>query len=129
VHTPASGLPEARTARDAARHHRTMPGKSQQPARRYASVDTAAEIYDVNPRTVRRWISEGRITGYKIGAMLVKVDLNEVEEKIVRVIPAVELPIGRTRVWAMMTGGNSLPSEPAPPVASPAAPWRGASQA
>jgi excisionase family DNA binding protein len=106
-----------------------MPRKSQQPARRYASVNTAAEIYDVNPRTVRRWISEGRITGYKIGAMLVKVDLNEVEEKIVRVIPAVELPIGRTRVWAMMTGGNSLPSESTPPVASPAAPWRGASQA
>jgi predicted ATP-grasp superfamily ATP-dependent carboligase len=54
-----------------------MPRKSQQPARRYASVKVAAEIYDVNPRTVRRWINEGRITGYKIGAMLVKVDLNE----------------------------------------------------
>lgn len=122
VHAPASGLPEARTARDAARHHRTMPRKSQQPARRYASVDTAAEIYDVNPRTVRRWISEGRVTGYKIGAMLVKVDLNEVDEKIVRVIPAVELPIGRTRVWAMMTGDSSPPPESTPPVTSPAPP-------
>jgi excisionase family DNA binding protein len=106
-----------------------MPRRSQQPARRYVSVRTAAEIYDVNPRTVRRWISEGRITGYKIGAMLVKVDLNELEEKIARVIPAVELPIGRTRVWAMMRGGSSLPSESTPPVASPAPPWRSASQA
>jgi excisionase family DNA binding protein len=106
-----------------------MSRKSQQPARRYASVKIAAEIYDVNPRTVRRWISEGRITGYKIGAMLVKVDLNELEEKIVRVIPAVELPIGRTRVWAMMRGGSSNPSESTPPVASPAPPWRSASKA
>jgi excisionase family DNA binding protein len=106
-----------------------MPHKSQQPARRYASVKTIAEIYDVDPRTVRRWISEGRITGYKIGAMLVKVDLNEVEEKIVRVIPTVELPIGRTRVWALMKGGNSLSSESTPPVTSPAPPWRSASQA
>jgi excisionase family DNA binding protein len=106
-----------------------MPRKSQQPDRRYASVKTAAEIYDVDPRTVRRWISEGRITGYKIGAMLVKVDLNEVEEKIVRVIPAVELPIGRTRVWALMTGSSSLPSESTNPVAAPAPPWRSAPQA
>jgi len=106
-----------------------MPSKSQQPARRYASIKTAAEIYDVNSRTVRRWISEGRITGYKIGAMLVKVDLNEVEEKIVRVIPTVELPIGRTRVWALMRGGSSLPTGSTPPVASPARPWRSSPQA
>jgi hypothetical protein len=60
--------------------------------------------------------------------MLVKVDLNELEEKIVRVIPAVELPIGRTRVWAMMSGRRSIPSESTLPVASPAPPWRSASQ-
>jgi len=106
-----------------------MPSKSQQPARRYASIKTVAEIYDVNSRTVRRWISEGRITGYKIGAMLVKVDLNEVEEKIVRVIPTVELPIGRTRVWALMREGSSLPTASTPPVASPAPPWRSSTKA
>jgi len=106
-----------------------MPRKSQLPARRYASVKTAAEIYDINPRTVRRWISEGRITGYKIGAMLVKVDLNELEEKIVRVIPPVELPIGRTRVWALMRGGSSLPTGSTPPVAPPAPPWTSSPQA
>jgi excisionase family DNA binding protein len=105
-----------------------MPRKSQQPARRYASVNTAAEIYDVNPRTVRRWISEGRITGYKIGATPIKVDLHEVEEKIVRLIPTVELPIGRTRVWALIGAGSSLPSRSTPPVAPPAPRWRSTSR-
>lgn len=56
--------------------------------RRLASVGTAAEIYDVNPRTVRRWIAEGKITGYRVGSRLLKVDLAELEEKIIRVIPA-----------------------------------------
>lgn len=57
------------------------------PARRYASVRTAAEIYDVNPRTVYRWIYDGLITGYRVGAMLVKVDLDEIDRKIVQEIP------------------------------------------
>ena len=117
-----------------------MPRMSPRPARRYASVQTAAKIYDVNPRTVYRWISQGRITAYKIGAMLVKVDLNEIEEKVVRVIPTVahsregaeegarELPIGRTRVWALIRDGSSAPSRSAPSVASAAPPWRSTSQ-
>src|SRR5215472_10379102 len=43
------------------------------PARRLVSVKTAAEVHDVNDKTVRRWIDEGLITGYRIGRTLVKV--------------------------------------------------------
>jgi excisionase family DNA binding protein len=58
--------------------------------RRFASVKDAAEAYDVNPRTVRRWICDGRITGYRMGGKLVKVDLDEIEANVVKVIPAAQ---------------------------------------
>lgn len=57
---------------------------------RYASVNVAAEAYDVNPRTVRRWIADGLITGYRFGGKLVKVDLDEIDTNIVKVIPAAQ---------------------------------------
>lgn len=52
------------------------------------SPAAAAERYDVNERTVRRWITDGLITGYRVGAKLVKVDLAEIEAKVIRRIPA-----------------------------------------
>lgn len=58
------------------------------PQRCFASVRVAAERYNVDPRTVRRWIAEGRVTGYRVGAGSVKVDLNEADERVVEVIPA-----------------------------------------
>jgi uncharacterized protein YjcR len=51
-------------------------------------VQAVAEMYDVDPVTVRRWISSGLITGYRIGDRLIKVDLNEIETKVVTEIPA-----------------------------------------
>ena len=62
----------------------------QRPERRYASIQATAERYGVDHKTVRRWIASGLITGYKVGTQLVRVDLNEVEERIVQVIPAAE---------------------------------------
>jgi hypothetical protein len=55
-------------------------------ARRLAAIQAVAAMYDVDPKTVRRWIASGLITGYKVGDRLVKVDLNEVEVKVVTVI-------------------------------------------
>lgn len=49
------------------------------PGRRYASLKEAAEYLGVTPRTCRAWIAEGRITGYRINARLVRVDLNELD--------------------------------------------------
>jgi excisionase family DNA binding protein len=49
------------------------------PGRRYASLKEAADYLGVTGRTIRQWISEGRITGYRINARLVRVDLNELD--------------------------------------------------
>lgn len=57
------------------------------PGRRLASVATVAELYDVDGRTVRRWIADGTITGYRVGKRSLRVDLAEVEAKAVRPIP------------------------------------------
>jgi excisionase family DNA binding protein len=58
----------------------------QRPARRFASIVDAAEYVDVNPKTVRRWISTGRLTGYRVGPRIIRVDLNELDA-MVRVVP------------------------------------------
>jgi excisionase family DNA binding protein len=52
---------------------------------RLASIPVAAEYADVSVKTVRRWIAESRITGYRVGQKLIKVDLNELEASFQRV--------------------------------------------
>lgn len=47
-------------------------------SRRLAALAVAAEVLDVHPRTIRNWIFDGRLTGYRVGRLL-KVDLDEVE--------------------------------------------------
>jgi excisionase family DNA binding protein len=59
------------------RLNRRHPDKS--PGRRYASLKEAAEYIGVTHRTIRQWIAEGRIDGYRINARLIRVDLNEVD--------------------------------------------------
>lgn len=56
---------------------RRHPDRSQ--GRRYASLQEAAVYMGVTDRTIRQWIAEGRITGYRINARLIRVDLNEVD--------------------------------------------------
>lgn len=66
-----------------------MARSSQRPTntrRRLASIAVAAEHLDVSTRTVRRYISDGRLTGYRLGSRLVKVDLDEVDA-LARPIP------------------------------------------
>ncbi|MGV0720565.1 excisionase family DNA-binding protein [Mycolicibacterium elephantis] len=50
--------------------------------RRYASIQDAAEYLGVTDRTVRAMISDGRLTGYRNGTRLVRVDLNEVDARM-----------------------------------------------
>ena len=47
--------------------------------RRYAKLKDAATYLDVTERTVRQMIADGRLTGYRSGSRLVRVDLNEVD--------------------------------------------------
>ena len=53
------------------------------------TIQEAAEYCKVSKRTIRNWISDGFITGYRLpGAHLVRVDLREIERKVT-IIPAV----------------------------------------
>ena len=56
--------------------------------RRLVSQQAAAVAYDVDTKTVHRWITRGLIRGYRVGGRLVKVDLNEIEAHVVEVMPA-----------------------------------------
>jgi excisionase family DNA binding protein len=60
-------------------------------ARRLESVDGAAEYAGVSTKTIRRWISAGIITGYRMGPRLIRIDLNEIDAML-RPIPAAEPP-------------------------------------
>ena len=56
------------------------PSTAKNPARRrLASVAEAATYADVSTRTIRRYIAEGRLTGYRIGPRLVKVNLADID--------------------------------------------------
>lgn len=60
-------------------------------SRRLVSLATAADHADVSTRTLRRYIAQGRLTGYRIGPRLLKVDLNEVGQ-LARRIPTARGP-------------------------------------
>ena len=47
--------------------------------RRLESLTNAAEQYGVTTKTLRRWISAGRITGYRFGPRMIRVDLDEID--------------------------------------------------
>lgn len=46
---------------------------------RWGSIALAAETVGCSDRTIRRWISEGRLTGYRLGSRAIRVDLNELD--------------------------------------------------
>ncbi len=47
--------------------------------RRYVSIADAAEYLGVTDRTIRQMIVDGRLTGYRNGAKLIRLDLNEID--------------------------------------------------
>lgn len=59
---------------------------AEQP-RRLATITSAAEYAVCSPKTISRRISDGSLTGYRMGARLVRVDLNELDAML-RPIPA-----------------------------------------
>jgi hypothetical protein len=67
---------------------RKAAGGAARPVPRFRSIQAVAEIYDIDPKTVRRWISSGLVHGYRVGDRLIKLDLDEIEAKVVQEIPA-----------------------------------------
>ena len=49
------------------------------PRRRYVKPAEAAEYLGVTTRTIRQMVADGRLTGYRSGTRLVRLDLNEVD--------------------------------------------------
>ncbi|MFT4164138.1 MAG: helix-turn-helix domain-containing protein [Microlunatus sp.] len=47
--------------------------------RNYGTLDQAAQILTVSRQTVRRMIADGRLTGYRMAARAIRVDLDEVD--------------------------------------------------
>jgi excisionase family DNA binding protein len=51
--------------------------------RRYVSIGEAAEYLGVTTRTIRQMIADGRLTGYRSGPRLIRLDLNDVDAAMV----------------------------------------------
>lgn len=43
----------------------------------YVSIQAAADLFEVSPRTIRRMIGRGELTGYRLGPRAIRIDLNE----------------------------------------------------
>lgn len=46
-------------------------------------VRQAADFYGITPYTIRRWIRDGLISSYQVGAKLIMVDLDEINARMV----------------------------------------------
>jgi excisionase family DNA binding protein len=46
---------------------------------RSAPLKTTSEQYGVSERTLRRYIAQGKLTGYRFGPRIIRVDLDEVD--------------------------------------------------
>ena len=75
VHGPIDRLAGANRATRRA----SAKSKPTEDAPRYVTLERAGVFLDTTPRTIRRAIAEGRITGYRFGKRMLRVDLNEVE--------------------------------------------------
>lgn len=49
-------------------------------ARRLASMADAAEYLGVTRRTLYTWVHDGRLQAYRLGPMLIRVDLDELDQ-------------------------------------------------
>jgi excisionase family DNA binding protein len=67
----------------------TTQTKVSEPPVQRASLTYAANTVGCSTRTMRRYIAEGRLTGYRMGPRLIRVDMAEVEA-LFRPIPTVQ---------------------------------------
>ena len=52
-----------------------------------ATVATAAEYYGLHHTTIRRWIRNGELNGYRVGTRMVRVDMAEVAAMMAKITP------------------------------------------
>ena len=61
---------------------------------RYVKRTQAAQIFQVSERTIRNWIGQGYITGYRAGPREIVVNLDEIE-LMLAVTPTTQARDGR----------------------------------
>ena len=54
----------------------------EQPTPRWAGLEDGGAYAAVHRKTLRRWISQGRLKAYYAGPRLIRVDLNELDAMI-----------------------------------------------
>lgn len=57
----------------------TSPSPALRERRAYVSLAQASAHVGVSERTIRRWIADGRLVGYRVGPRLLRVDRVELE--------------------------------------------------
>jgi excisionase family DNA binding protein len=72
-------MSDSRTQSPAPNRRARRRPESQPGGRRWASMQDAAEYLQVTDRTIRQMVADGRITGYRNGRRLVRIDLNELD--------------------------------------------------
>lgn len=101
-------------ATDVVTPHDSQSGKT----RRYAKVSEAAKHIRCSERTILQMIADGRLSGYRSGKRLVRVDLDELDaviqpssdaiaahiEKIIENSPPLS-PAQRDRIATILRGG------------------------
>lgn len=60
------------------------PNRAERRGRRYATLQQAGDYIGVTSRCVREMIANGRLTGYRNGTRLVRVNLDEIDEKLMQ---------------------------------------------
>ncbi len=51
----------------------------------YLNPTEAAERFGCSPRTIRRYIAAGQLTGYRLGPRLVRIDADELDGLLRRI--------------------------------------------
>jgi len=54
-------------------------GRERNAAPRYATLTVAAEYTGFSTRTLRRYIAQGLLKGYRVGPRHIRVDLNDID--------------------------------------------------
>lgn len=57
--------------------------------RNYEATRSAADRIGVSEKTLRRWIAEGRLRGYRLGPRMLRVDADEVDA-LFEVVPTTD---------------------------------------
>ena len=50
----------------------------------YVPIATVCKQYSISVRAVRRYIAEGRLTAYRVGPKLIRLDLDEVQRELLK---------------------------------------------